>query len=350
MKKIISIIVSTIIATQSMIAGAVAQHSFVGDYEEFAPYRNDKEYKASTWMRDVLRKYDIEFYQNPKEPATRGEVFLLLLRATQETLEERGYRPISSYTGNSTTEFKDLSSIVEIAQEEAMILKHLGILQGDETGKMNFKNYITRAEFSAILTRFNETFFRFHGTREAKNFIDVPTNSWYKNFVSYSYQIELMNGITYNMFNPLGNVTIEEVIKVLDNIVILSEKHDNDYILSGSAVSHSMNYTLDVTSEYNETTTEPDNNKDWDKDTRFIVNQKRVANGGIVICDQGEKIEIFAKEYNNKLDDYVYVGNKKIKGTWKDDVLYLHFKLEVATDVTFYYENGKKYTIKICTF
>lgn len=249
--KIMTLFMVICITMALAVPAFAADRTYVGEYDEYETYKSDYEYYASSWMDDVVEKYDLEFYQDPTEPATRGEVLLVFLRAIQEYREEMEYRPLEALGYTAT--FDDLSSVLPEAQTEVAILQYYGILAGDNEGNMNFSDYITRAEFAAIITRLNDKFFGFYGERTAKTFSDVSATAWYANYVSYAYQIGLMDGTTSTTFNPDGLISIQEVIKVMDNIVIKSEDHDDDdYLFTGSSVSHALSYTLDVTSEYDE--------------------------------------------------------------------------------------------------
>ena len=112
-------------------------------------------------------------------------------------------------------EFKDTSSH-KWAEEaiESMAVK--GIIEGKSEDKFDPAANITRAEFGALVSRMlklNED------TNKDIPFKDVPNNKWYYNSVAAIYENGLINGRTNTSFDPEGNITREEMAKIIGNIL-----------------------------------------------------------------------------------------------------------------------------------
>lgn len=112
-------------------------------------------------------------------------------------------------------EFKDTSKH-KWAEEaiESMAVK--GIIDGKSQDKFAPKDNITRAEFAALASRmlkYNEE------TEKQLPFKDVKKDKWYYNSVSAVYENGLMEGKSDKGFDPEGNITREEMAKIIGGIL-----------------------------------------------------------------------------------------------------------------------------------
>lgn len=84
------------------------------------------------------------------------------------------------------------------------------IMKGDENGKLNAREYITRAEYVSMLNRslgYTETI--------KAPFRDVKGTEWYANDISAAYNQGYFNGSGKSMANPNGYLTREEAVTML---------------------------------------------------------------------------------------------------------------------------------------
>ncbi|SCL85891.1 S-layer homology domain-containing protein [Sporanaerobacter sp. PP17-6a] len=119
-------------------------------------------------------------------------------------------------------EFKDTSD-VEWAKSaiESMTVK--GIIKGKTESEFVPSDNITRAEFAALVSRMLKLNENSNGDIP---FADVDKDEWYYDSVSAVYQSGLINGKSDTSFDPKGNITREEMIKIIGNI-LKNKSYDN---------------------------------------------------------------------------------------------------------------------------
>ena len=251
MKKFITTLVLTATMALSMATTALATQTyyFNGEYNTYKRNSVDRQYKTASWAESVNKKYDLAYFQNPNAPALRGEVFFTLFRTLQLSLNQEGYEYIK-VKDNYIAKFKDLDSLTTTAKKEVDIMAYYGTLTGNSQGNMEMNKPITRAEFAAIITRMDKSFFDFNPEKNSKSFSDIPNNAWYKQYVNYVYQLGLMQGKSSSKFDPNGNITIQEMVIVCDNIIKRCEKQDTDFVFVEGAFVEAITGTLDVTAFY----------------------------------------------------------------------------------------------------
>lgn len=109
-----------------------------------------------------------------------------------------------------------VGGFAQATTEKALFdITSLGIIQGDENGDYKLDQPLTRAEFATALLKF----LQYNGAAEIaevqKHFDDVDVNAWYARAVSFSVQMNLMNGYGNGMFGPDNTISLEEAVKTV---------------------------------------------------------------------------------------------------------------------------------------
>jgi len=84
------------------------------------------------------------------------------------------------------------------------------IVNGDQNGNFNPDNYITRAEFAAIMARALGL-----PSNCTASFADVSASDWFSGAVGTAYQYGIVGGKGNNNFDPNANITREEAMAMI---------------------------------------------------------------------------------------------------------------------------------------
>ncbi len=114
----------------------------------------------------------------------------------------------SATTGIS---FNDISGVLW-AKESIEKLAQAGIVSGDGAGKFRPQDYITRAEFVKIFVGA----FNLLNVSSTSDFSDVSKNAWYYKYISSASSLGLINGTGNNIFGPDYNITRQDVAVIID--------------------------------------------------------------------------------------------------------------------------------------
>ncbi len=95
------------------------------------------------------------------------------------------------------------------------LLSALKILQGDENGNFNPDNTITRAEYAAVVCRALGMENAANSAKGATIFTDVAADHWATGYINLATQQGIVNGKGNGIFDPEGNVTYAEAVKML---------------------------------------------------------------------------------------------------------------------------------------
>ena len=95
------------------------------------------------------------------------------------------------------------------------LLSALEVLQGDENGNFNPDNTITRAEFAAVVCRALGLEGSAASAKGATMFTDVAADHWASGYINLASQQGIVNGKGNGIFDPEGNVTYAEAVKML---------------------------------------------------------------------------------------------------------------------------------------
>ena len=95
------------------------------------------------------------------------------------------------------------------------LLSALEILKGDDQGNFNPDNTITRAEFAAVVCRALGLESSANSAKGATMFVDVAADHWATGYINLASQQGIVNGKGNGIFDPEGNVTFAEAVKML---------------------------------------------------------------------------------------------------------------------------------------
>ncbi len=95
------------------------------------------------------------------------------------------------------------------------LLSALNVLKGDENGNFNPNNTITRAEFAAVVCRCLDLESSASSAAGATAFTDVAADHWAAGYINLATQYGIINGRGNGIFDPNGNVTFAEAVKML---------------------------------------------------------------------------------------------------------------------------------------
>ena len=88
-----------------------------------------------------------------------------------------------------------LGGFAQAASEKALFdITSLGIIQGDENGDYNLDQPLTRAEFAEALLKFLKFDEAAQMAEIQPLFNDVDMDAWYARTISFTVQMNLMNG------------------------------------------------------------------------------------------------------------------------------------------------------------
>lgn len=110
-------------------------------------------------------------------------------------------------------EFPDVPADASYAKAVAE-LADKGIITGDENGKFNPNNTITRAETAAIICRLLGVEDEAKALTET-SFSDVASSHWAVGYIAKAVELGIINGYGDGNFGPEDKVTYEQVVKML---------------------------------------------------------------------------------------------------------------------------------------
>ena len=203
----------------------------------FVPVANQSEFSVSDTSKDLANKYGLKWYEDPTKSVSKGQAMLFQLRTIQASLRRQGSSELNA--NNQTLDnFVDKDSLVASVQEEAKVLKYLGGLSNDNDVRLDFKEYMTRAELAKFLTNVNESYLKITTQRTDVVFNDTIQHAA-KEYISYAYQIGLMDGIS-DLFYPDNGISIEQLIEIMDN-------ESGNHGITAKDIAVAMNETFKVT-------------------------------------------------------------------------------------------------------
>lgn len=109
-----------------------------------------------------------------------------------------------------------MGGFAQAATEKALFdITSLGIIQGDENGDYALDKQLTRAEFATALLKFLKLDEAAQMADFQQQFSDVSAEAWYAKAISFTVQMNLMNGYGNGLFGPDDPVSLEEAVKTV---------------------------------------------------------------------------------------------------------------------------------------
>lgn len=116
-----------------------------------------------------------------------------------------------------------ISSVTAFAgapeENQLELLKQYGIMKGDPDGNLRLDQTITRAEVAKMVISALNFVSDATPDTEKSEFSDVWDTHWAKLYINKAKRMGIVNGDEKGNFNPENNVTNEEVVKMLVNIL-----------------------------------------------------------------------------------------------------------------------------------
>lgn len=157
----------------------------------------------------------------PQNNITRAEVATIFFRLLTDNARERYW--------STTNDFSDVAA--ESWYNNAIsTLSNMGIINGYEDGTFKPNAPITRAEFTAIATRFFDYEAEYDGA-----FNDVSARAWYADYVQAAVDMGLVDGYPDGGFHPDAYITRAEACTIVNRV--LHRVPHEDHLLSESVMN-----------------------------------------------------------------------------------------------------------------
>lgn len=152
----------------------------------------------------------------PENNITRAEVATIFFRLLTDDARARFWSSENDYTDVATDSWYN---------NAISTLSNMGIINGYEDGSFQPNASITRAEFTAIATRFFDYTAEYDGA-----FNDVASGSWYADYVQAAVDMGLVDGYPDGGFHPNSYITRAEAVTIVNRV--LNRVPHEDYLLS----------------------------------------------------------------------------------------------------------------------
>ncbi len=152
----------------------------------------------------------------PENNITRAEVATIFFRLLTDDARARFWSSENDYTDVATDSWYN---------NAVSTLSNMGIINGYDDGTFQPNASITRAEFTAIATRFFDYTADYDGA-----FNDVASGSWYADYVQEAVDMGLVDGYPDGGFHPNSYITRAEAVTIVNRV--LNRVPHEDYLLS----------------------------------------------------------------------------------------------------------------------
>lgn len=143
-------------------------------------------------------------------------------------------------SGVSVLAFYDYPDALEEYIYITDLLYELEIMEGDDEGNFNPDAALTRAEATAIMVRLTGQ--EDEVKQGETHFCDVPKSHWASGYINRAHADGIINGMGDNTFDPDGNVTYHQFVKMLVCLLhyeLVAEAHGGwiggGYLYTGSS-------------------------------------------------------------------------------------------------------------------
>ena len=149
----------------------------------------------------------------PNNNITRAEVATIFFRLLTDDARARYW--------SQTNDYSDIAP--ESWYNNAVsTLSNMGIINGYEDGTFQPNASITRAEFTAIATRFFDYTAEYDGA-----FNDVSRSAWYADCVQAAVDMGLVDGYPDGGFHPNSNITRAEAVTIVNRVLNRAPHEDH---------------------------------------------------------------------------------------------------------------------------
>ncbi len=104
-------------------------------------------------------------------------------------------------------------------EKQLEVLKKYGIMTGDPDGNLRLDDTITRAEAAKMIVTAQNYASASTRTFEKSEFPDVWDTHWAKDYINIAKKRNIVEGDEHGNFNPEADITNEELVKLLVNIL-----------------------------------------------------------------------------------------------------------------------------------
>ena len=177
---------------------------------------DDTEY-VPNWLNTEDHYYYIVGYEDgevkPNNNITRAEVATIFFRLLTDDARARYWSQTNDYTDVAADSWYN---------NAISTLSNMGIINGYEDGTFQPNASITRAEFTAIATRFFDYTAEYDGA-----FNDVSRSAWYADCVQAAVDMGLVDGYPDGGFHPNSNITRAEAVTIVNRVLNRAPHEDH---------------------------------------------------------------------------------------------------------------------------
>ena len=149
----------------------------------------------------------------PQNNITRAEVSTIFFRLLTDNARARYWSQTNDYTDVAADSWYN---------NAVSTLSNMGIINGYEDGTFKPNASITRAEFTAIATRFFDYEAEYDGA-----FNDVSARAWYADYVQAAVDMGLVDGYPDGGFHPNSNITRAEAVTIVNRVLNRAPHEDH---------------------------------------------------------------------------------------------------------------------------
>ena len=177
----------------------------------------DDEVFVPNWLNTEDHYYYIVGYEDgevkPNNNITRAEVATIFFRLLTDDARARYWSQTNDYTDVAADSWYN---------NAISTLSNMGIINGYEDGTFQPNASITRAEFTAIATRFFDYTAEYDGA-----FNDVSRSAWYADCVQAAVDMGLVDGYPDGGFHPNSNITRAEAVTIVNRVLNRAPHEDH---------------------------------------------------------------------------------------------------------------------------